>query len=273
MTNIENQYEKLIQELLLAPKKDDRTGTGTRSVFGRTLTHDMQHGYPLLNGKRIYYKHAIVELLWILNGRTDMQYLRDNGVTYWDADYKRSGRADGNLGPVYGHQWRSFNGVDQLANLVYDIKNNPTSRRLMVNAWNPADIPDMVLPPCHYGFQVYINEGTLDLMWQQRSADVFLGLPYDIAMYGLLLEMLAKGANLKPGKLIAQLGDCHLYLNHEKQALTYLSRMKPSEMPKVVLNKGISYYKGKLEIPRLENIAVLNYNPLPAIKAPLSVGS
>ena len=273
MTNIENQYEKLIQELLLAPKKDDRTGTGTRSVFGRTLVHDMQHGYPLLNGKRIYHKHAVVELLWILNGRTDMQYLHDHGVTYWDADYKRSGRTDGNLGPVYGHQWRSFNGVDQLSNLVYDIKKNPTSRRMMVSAWNPADIPDMVLPPCHYGFQVYVNDGTLDLMWQQRSADVFLGLPYDIAMYGLLLEMLAMGANLKPGRLIAQLGDCHLYLNHEKQALTYVSRIKPSEMPKLVLNKGISYYKGKLEIPRIENIAVLNYNPLPAIKAPLSVGS
>ena len=273
MINIEKQYEKLIQELLLAPKKDDRTGTGTRSVFGRTLTHDMQCGYPLLNGKRIYYKHAIVELLWILNGRTDIKYLRDNGVTYWDADYARSGRTDNNLGPVYGHQWRSFNGVDQLANLVYDIKKNPNSRRLMINAWNPADLPDMVLPPCHYGFQVYINNGTLDLMWQQRSADVFLGLPYDIAMYGLLLEMLAKGAKLKPGKLIAQLGDCHLYLNHERQALTYLARMKPSELSKLALNKGISYYKGKLEIPRLENIAVLKYNPLPAIKAPLSVGS
>ena len=273
MKNIETEYEKLIEEILEAPEKDDRTGTGTRSVFGRNITHGMQHGYPLLSGKRIYHNHALVELLWILNGRTDLQYLHNNGVKYWDADYKRSGRTDGNLGPVYGHQWRSFNGVDQLANLVADIKSNPTSRRLMVNAWNPVDIPNMVLPPCHYGFQVYINEGKLSLMWQQRSADVFLGLPYDIAMYGALLEMLAKGAGLEPGELIGQLGDCHLYSNHIKQAKEYLKRSKSYKFPKLVMNESLRYVKGKLFIPRLNNLAVLNYNPLPAIPAPLSVGN
>ena len=273
MQNIETDYEALIKELLEAPFKADRTGTGTTSVFGRTLRHDMRNGFPLLLGKRVFEKSAIAELLWILNGRTDMQYLHDHGVTYWDADYKRSGRTDGTLGPVYGHQWRSFNGVDQILNLVYNIKKNPESRRLMVNAWNPADMPDMALPPCHYGFQVYVNEGRLSLMWQQRSADVFLGLPYDIAMYGLLLEMLAKGAGLEPGELVAQLGDCHLYVNHQKQALEYLNRSKPTTLPKLVLNKGIQYDKGKLVIPDVHNIAILNYHPLPAIKAPLSVGS
>lgn len=272
MKNIEHDYEKLIEELLEAPHKNDRTGTGTHSVFGRTIRHDMSLGFPLLTGKRVYHQHALVELLWILNGRTDMKYLQEHGVKYWNADYKRSGRTDGNLGPVYGHQWRSFNGVDQLANLISNIKTNPTSRRLMVSAWNPADMPDMVLPPCHYGFQVYINEGKLSLMWQQRSADVFLGLPYDIAMYGALLEMIAKGAGLQPGELIGQLGDCHLYTNHISQAKEYLSRSKSTSLPKFVMNKSLTYENGKLNIPDLNNIAVLNYNPLPAIPAPLSVG-
>lgn len=273
MTNIEDQYEKLLTELLTAPEKDDRTGTGTTSVFGRTLRHSMCNGFPLLTGKRIYHNSAVAELLWILNGRTDMEFLHEHGVKYWDADYKRSGRTDGTLGPVYGHQWRSFNGVDQLANLVAEIKSNPTSRRLMVSAWNPADMPDMVLPPCHYSFQVYVNNGKLDLMWQQRSADVFLGLPYDIAMYGLLLEMLAKGAGLEPGDLIAQLGDCHLYKNHREQAIKYIGRVKERKLPTLALSKGITYHNGKLELPTKYNIAVLNYDPLPAIPAPLSVGT
>ena len=208
MKNVENQYKDLILDLLLAPNKKDRTGTGTKSVFGRMLVHDMSEGFPLLSNKRVYAKQAIHELLWIANGRTDMQYLWDNGVKYWNADYERSGRTDETLGPVYGKQWRDFNGVDQLFNVLDSVRNNPSSRRMVVNAWNPADMPDMVLPPCHYGFQLYVNEGKLDLIWQQRSADVFLGLPYDIAMYGLLLEMIAKGNRLKPGKLIAQLATC-----------------------------------------------------------------
>tara|TARA_B110000858_G_scaffold56419_1_gene65627 strand:+ start:928 stop:1755 length:828 start_codon:yes stop_codon:yes gene_type:complete len=274
MINIENDYKKLILDLLLSPDKEDRTGTGTKSLFGRTIRHDMSEGFPLLNGKRIYYKQAFHELLWIAQGRTDMDYLHENGVKYWDADYKRSGRTDNTLGPVYGKQWRDFEGVDQLFNLVQEIKSNPSSRRLMVSAWAPQDMGEMVLPPCHYAFQVYVNEGRLSLMWQQRSADVFLGLPYDIAMYGLMLEMLAKGAGLKPGHLIGQLGDCHLYNDHLKQAKVYLARVAHErDLPKLVLSKGITAnYYNQVVIPDFNEILIEGYDPLPAIPAPLSVG-
>ena len=274
MINIENDYKKLILDLLLSPDKEDRTGTGTKSLFGRTIRHDMSEGFPLLNGKRIYYKQAFHELLWIAQGRTDMGYLHENGVKYWDADYKRSGRTDNTLGPVYGKQWRDFEGVDQLFNLVQEIKSNPSSRRLMVSAWAPQDMGEMVLPPCHYAFQVYVNEGRLSLMWQQRSADVFLGLPYDIAMYGLMLEMLAKGAGLKPGHLIGQLGDCHLYNDHLKQAKVYLARVAHErDLPKLVLSKGITAdYHNQVVIPDFNEILIEGYDPLPAIPAPLSVG-
>ena len=273
MKNVENQYKDLILDLLLAPNKKDRTGTGTKSVFGRMLVHDMSEGFPLLSNKRVYAKQAIHELLWIANGRTDMQYLWDNGVKYWNADYERSGRTDETLGPVYGKQWRDFNGVDQLFNVLDSVRTNPSSRRMVVNAWNPADMPDMVLPPCHYGFQLYVNEGKLDLIWQQRSADVFLGLPYDIAMYGLLLEMIAKGNRLKPGKLIAQLGDCHLYNDHLEQARIYLSRVEPAPMPKLKLKGGMySNMNNEVVIPEFGDVEIIGYNPKPAIPAPLSVG-
>lgn len=273
MTNIETSYKDLIAKLLLAPEKADRTGTGTRSIFGVMLEHDMSQGFPLLMDKRVYYKQAIHELLWIAQGRTDMQYLWDNGVKYWNADYERSGRTDETLGPVYGKQWRNFGGVDQLFNVLDEVRNNPTSRRMVVNAWNPAEMPDMVLPPCHYGFQLYVNEGKLDLIWQQRSADVFLGLPYDIAMYGLLLEMIAKGNNLKPGRLIAHLGDCHLYNDHVDQAKVYLSRVGKEPMPKLELDKGMySTYNNAVEMPEFDQIRIVDYNPKPAIPAPLSVG-
>jgi len=274
MQNIENDYNKLVLDLLLAPAKADRTGTGTKSLFGRTIRHDMSRGFPLLNGKRVYYSQAFHELLWIAQGRTDLAYLHENGVKYWDADYKRSGRTDNTLGPVYGKQWRDFEGVDQLFNLVEEIKSNPTSRRLMVSAWAPQDMHDMALPPCHYAFQVYVNEGHLSLMWQQRSADVFLGLPYDIAMYGLLLEMLAKGAGLKPGELVGQLGDCHLYNDHLKQASIYLSRLHHErDLPKIKLSKGITAnFHNEVIIPNFDDILIEGYDPLPAIPAPLSVG-
>ena len=275
MTNIQDEYKGLLSEILnRGLDKDDRTGTGTRSVFGRTIRHDMSLGFPILTSKKISFNAARTELLWILQGRTDLKYLEDNGVKYWRPDYERSGRTDETLGPVYGKQWRDFNGVDQLKNLVVSISTNPNSRRLMVSAWAPHEMNEMVLPPCHYAFQVYINNGIIDLMWQQRSADVFLGLPYDITMYGLLLEMLAKGARLEAGQLIGQLGDCHLYNNHLEQSEVYLKRSKRA-LPNLQLNtNGIHMHKKTdlLHIPAQESIMLNNYNPYPAIKAELSVG-
>ena len=272
MINIEEEYLGLMSGVLHGgTPKDDRTGTGTRSVFGRMIRHDMSLGFPLLTTKKIYFNHALTEILWICQGRTDIKYLHDNGVSYWDLDYSRSGRKDGTLGPVYGHQWRNFNGVDQLYNVIRDIKQNKTSRRLLVMAWNPADNDNMVLPPCHYGFQLYCSDTHIDLMWQQRSADIFLGLPYDIAMYGLLLELIAKNTDLKAGKLIASLGDCHLYNNHLEQAKIQLSRkMKP--LPRLILNAGLSIVNNKLIVPTHNDVALTGYNPDPSIKADLSVG-
>ena len=278
MINIENEYKGLISEILnRGLSKSDRTGTGTKSVFGRTIRHDMSDGFPILTGKRISFNAARTELLWILNGRTDLKYLEDNGVKYWRPDYERSGRTDETLGPVYGKQWRDFNGVDQIKNLVYSINTNPDSRRLIVSAWAPHELDEMALPPCHYAFQVYINNGVMDLMWQQRSADVFLGLPYDITMYGLLLEMLAQGAGLKAGQLIGQLGDCHLYNNHLEQAKEYRDRPRRA-MPQLELESGINISSDKcvvpnyLNIPHKFEIKLNNYNPYAAIKAELSVG-
>ena len=275
MTNIENEYKKLMETILYKGlDKADRTGTGTKSIFGTTIRHDMSMGFPLLTGKRVSFKAAKTELLWILQGRTDLKYLEDNGVKYWRPDYERSGRTDETLGPVYGKQWRDFGGIDQLWQLVYNIRFHPNSRRLMVSAWNPAEMKDMVLPPCHYAFQVYINDGKLDLMWQQRSADVFLGLPYDIAMYGLLLELLAKGSNMQPGQLIGQLGDCHLYNNHLDQAKIYLGRSKRA-LPNLFVLDGVKLNKeiqSQVFIPQPNEIKLINYNPYPAIKAELSVG-
>ena len=275
MTNIENEYKKLMETILYRGlDKADRTGTGTKSIFGTTIRHDMSMGFPLLTGKRVSFKAAKTELLWILQGRTDLKYLEDTGVKYWRPDYERSGRTDETLGPVYGKQWRDFGGIDQLWQLVYNIRFHPNSRRLMISAWNPAEMKDMVLPPCHYAFQVYVNDGKLDLMWQQRSADVFLGLPYDIAMYGLLLELLAKGSNMQPGQLIGQLGDCHLYNNHLDQAKIYLGRSKRA-LPNLFVLDGVKLNKeiqSQVFIPQPNEIKLINYNPYPAIKAELSVG-
>ena len=280
MRNIEDQYRALMANLLQAPKKEDRTGVGTTSLFGRQLEHDMSLGFPLLVGKKMYFNHAITELLWILQGRTDLGYLHENGVHYWDDDYERSGRKDGKLGPVYGAQWRDFNGYDQLMNLIYNISVNPSSRRHIINAWRPDKLKNMVLPPCHYGLQVNINDGKMDLIWIQRSADVFLGLPYDIAMYGILLELLCHNTEYKPGKLIAQLGDCHLYNNHRDAAVEYIYREEAwdIELPTLKIHgDGIIYEGGHrsnpgLKIPKKKQFELINYNPLPPIKAKLNVG-
>jgi len=273
MINMQNEYKKLLTDVLSnGNEKPDRTGTGTRALFGKTIKHDMALGFPALTSKKVFFNLARTELLWILNGRTDLKYLEDNGVKYWRPDYNRSGRIDETLGPVYGKQWRDFNGVDQLKNLVADITNDPSSRRLMVSSWAPHEMNAMVLPPCHYAFQIFISEGTLSLLWNQRSADIFLGLPYDIMMYGLLLELLAKGANLKPGQLIGQLGDCHLYNNHIEQTQEFLTR-KNRKLPTLQLDNGINMTNfNLLYIPNITEIKLNNYNPYPAIKAELSVG-
>lgn len=274
MINIDEEYRGLMAGVLYAGKdKEDRTGTGTKAVFGRTIRHDMAAGFPLLTTKKVHFNHALTEILWILQGRTDMQYLVNNGVNYWTPNYEQSGRADGTLGKVYGYQWRNFNGVDQLHNLLVNIKKNPFSRRLMVNAWNPADFDDMALPPCHYGFQVYINNGVMDLMWQQRSVDIFLGLPYDIAMYGLLLQMLAEGNGYKAGQLIGQLGDCHIYNNHMDQVKLQLSR-EFKTLPTLDLSFGLKIQEGANDfifIPSKSMFKLNNYEPHPGIKAKLSV--
>ena len=273
MISVQDEYRGLLSGVLYGGvSKKDRTGTGTKAVFGRMLRHDMELGFPLLTTKKIYFNHAVTELLWILQGRTDLDYLHEHGLTYWDSDYKRSGRIDGTLGPVYGHQLRNFNGVDQLEKILKQIKQEPTSRRIMAILWNPLDLDDMALPPCHYSFQVYINDGKLDLMWNQRSADVFLGLPYDFAIYGLLLLMLAKGAGYKPGRLTASLGDCHLYNNHINQAKEQLSR-DFKELPRVGIDFGLSIEEGDVDfikIPTHKMIHLVNYNPHKPIKAPLS---
>jgi len=248
MKNVQNEYRRLLSDILYEGlPKEDRTNTGTQAVFGRMLTHDMAHGFPLLTAKKIYFNHAITELLWILQGRTDMYYLRHHGVSYWDDNYTKSGRTDNTLGPVYGKQLRDFDGVDQLKYILEQIKQNPSSRRIMASLWNP---------------------NKLSLAWSQRSVDVFLGLPYDLAMYGLLLLMLAKGSGYEPGELICFLGDCHLYSNHLKQATQYLNRAD-SKLPTVELKKGLSLTH-EVDIPEHEDIVLIDYNPATVIKAPLA---
>tara|TARA_B110000503_G_scaffold55465_1_gene89041 strand:+ start:8853 stop:9668 length:816 start_codon:yes stop_codon:yes gene_type:complete len=270
--DIQEDYQLLMsQALYKGKKKTDRTGTGTLSLFGKTIEHDMSKGFPLLTTKKVWFNAALTEILWILQGRTDIGYLHEHKVHYWDADYERSGRTDMTLGPVYGKQWRDFGGVDQLKNLLIEIKSNPDSRRLIISAWNPIEMNDMVLPPCHYGFQVYINDGVIDLMWQQRSVDIFLGLPYDIAMYGLLLEFLAKGNKLKAGKLIGQLGDCHLYSNHLGQASEQLERYA-YELPTINVEHGLYFNEGTIFMPVHNSVSLNNYKSHPPILAPLSVG-
>jgi len=271
MINVDEEYRGLLSSVLTGgTPKTDRTGTGTKSVFGRTIRHDMRAGFPLLTTKYVSFKCAKTELLWMLNGRTDLKYLVDHGVNYWEPDYERSGRTDGTLGKIYGSQWRNFNGVDQIHELIKNINDNPDSRRLIVSAWNPADMHDMALPPCHDSFQIYINDGKMDLLWRQRSVDIFLGLPYNIAMYGLLLILLSNQAGLIPGKIIGQLGDCHLYNNHLDKASIQLFR-EPRVMPDLILGKSIEMVEDKIILPEPKDLSITKYNHWPAIKAKLSV--
>ena len=331
MNNIDKVYQALLQDILdNGVEKKDRTGTGTISVFGRQIRHKMSEGYPLLTTKKMAFKTMVTELLWFLRGDTNIKYLVDNGCNIWTGDafknyisktneYKgnwpdtidefinkiktddKFAKEWGELGPIYGAQWRAFDeeewgGIDQIQNLINDLKTNPDSRRLMVTAWNPSYQHQMVLPPCHYGFQVYTRELTweeqvrwvmkntdvewenlyiveeiakdttpkraISLMWNQRSVDTFLGLPFNIASYGLLLEMIADEVNMVPDELIGNLGDVHLYKNHIEQAKEQITR-EPMKLPTVHVRDGIF-------CSSINDVILENYQSHPAIKAPLS---
>ena len=342
MNKLDKDYQKLLQDILEnGTEKSDRTGTGTISVFGRQIRHNMQDGFPLLTTKKMAFKTMVTELLWFLRGDTNIKYLVDNGCNIWNGDayknYEKYSRANsygvdflsmeefieeiktndlfaakwGELGPIYGEQWRhwtvkedtSYDGeyvwVDQIKNLINDIKTNPDSRSLMVNAWNVGELDQMVLPPCHYGFQVYTRELTweergelvmngkyevtheldfvsnkiprraISLMWNQRSVDTFLGLPFNIASYGLLLEIIAKEVNMIPDELIGNLGDVHLYSNHLEQAKEQIGR-EPMQLPKLCLDYREGEYNKNLKDFTLDDFYLINYQSHPSIKAPLS---
>ncbi|MEW8322787.1 MAG: thymidylate synthase [Candidatus Thiodiazotropha taylori] len=247
--------------------KEDRTGTGTRSVFGYQMRFDLSQGFPLLTTKKLHLRSIIHELLWFLQGDTNIRYLKENGVSIWDewAD------EEGNLGPVYGYQWRSWptpggGHVDQIAQLVQQIQVNPDSRRLIVSAWNPAQVDAMALPPCHCLFQFYVAEGRLSCQLYQRSADIFLGVPFNIASYALLTMMVAQVAGLEPGDFVHTFGDAHLYLNHLDQVELQLSR-EPKALPRMSINPAVK----DIFAFRFEDFELTDYDPHPHIKAPVAV--
>jgi thymidylate synthase len=344
---LDEQYQSLLQDILeYGVDKQDRTGTGTKSIFGYMIHHNMRNGFPLLTTKKVPFKTMAIELMWFLMGDTNIKYLVDNNCHIWNGDAiknyeKHNGEISwgsfitkeeafvesmkneefakqwGELGPIYGKQWRSwenYNGlhldesIDQIQNLINELKTNPDSRRLMVSAWNVSELDEMVLPPCHYSWQMYTRElsederyriledkpmgdkrtvgiGNIDplelnniptraisLSWNQRSVDVFLGLPFNIASYGLLLEMIAREVNMVPEHLIGHLGDTHLYSNHIEQAVEQLSRT-PKELPTLKMSSGHNFraaLAGKADEIELSDFILLGYEPHPTIKAPLS---
>ena len=334
MNNLDKAYQQLLSDIIeFGAEKEDRTGTGTISVFGKQIRHKMSEGFPLLTTKKMHWKSIVTELIWFLRGDTNIKYLVDNGCNIWNGDayktYERVWNWDldeplpinefieriktdnnfatmwGNLGPIYGKQWRSWktnktvvvghNGnhnefgnvvIDQIQTLINELKTNPDSRRLMVNAWNVGELDQMILPPCHYGFQLYTRKTTRDekivnpgkyraisLMWNQRSVDTFLGLPFNIASYGLLLEIIAKEVDMIPDELIGNLGDTHLYKNHIEQAKEQISR-EPFELPNLKINPiflANLEHKGFDEaINGQVNFELDGYQSHPTIKAPLS---
>ncbi|KAA5603202.1 thymidylate synthase [Blastochloris sulfoviridis] len=262
------QYLDLMARILEeGVEKRDRTGTGTRSVFGHQMRFDLANGFPLVTTKKLHLKSIIVELLWFLRGDTNIKYLHEHGVTIWD----EWANGEGELGPVYGRQWRSWPSgdgrtVDQIADLLDQLRRNPDSRRLIVTAWNPAEVPDMALPPCHCLFQFYVAAGRLSCQLYQRSADVFLGVPFNIASYALLTHMVAQVAGLEPGEFVHTFGDAHLYLNHLDQARLQLSR-SPRPLPTLRLNPDVR----DLFAFRLEDVVIEGYDPHPHIKAAVAV--
>jgi thymidylate synthase len=356
MNSLDKQYQELLKTILEhGVEKKDRTGTGTKSIFGYTIRHSMSEGFPLLTTKKMAWKTMVTELLWFLRGDTNIKYLVDNNCHIWDGDAYKNYEKEfekgthlegtgllwmakesketfiykiktddefakkwGELGPIYGKQWRDWRGpdgydwntkvsetsIDQIANLINDLKTNPDSRRLMVSAWNVGELGQMVLPPCHYGFQVYTRELTweeqvqwvmkntdvewenvyiveevakpttpkraISLMWNQRSVDTFLGLPFNIASYGLLLEIIAKEVNMVPDQLIGNLGDTHLYLNHIEQAKEQIDR-EPMELSKLKIEDLVKWEEGGcLPTYSVSDFTIENYQSHPSIKAPLS---
>ena len=290
MNTLDYKYQSILQDILLdGNEKGDRTGTGTISVFGRQIRHDMSEGFPLLTTKKMAIKTMMTELKWFLKGDTNIKYLVDNNCHIWDGDAYKNYRMKqvphdhfeteeefieliktknefaekwGELGPIYGKQWRDWNGKDQIKELIQNIKENPSSRRLMVSAWNVGELDKVVLPPCHYGFQCYVNDGKLSLMWNQRSVDTFLGLPFNIASYGTLLLLLCEETGLEAGELIGNLGDTHLYLNHLEQAKEQLER-DSFDLPTIKLS-NVDILNGEWDYE------IEGYKTHPSIKAPLS---
>jgi len=297
MSNIEKQYQGILRKLVLyGSEKEDRTGTGTLSYFGEQIRHNMQDGFPLLTTKKMAIKTMMTELKWFLKGDTNIKYLVDNGCNIWNGDayknYEKYAMANsygvdilsmeefiqeiktndefaskwGNLGPIYGKQWRRWKtdsvSIDQIQDLISELKTNPDSRRHMVSAWNVGELSEMTLPPCHYGFQCYVSNNKLSLMWNQRSVDTFLGLPFNIASYGTLLLLLCEETGYEPGELIANLGDVHLYKNHIEQAKEQLSR-DSFELPQLEL-RAVDLLDGEF------NYTLVGYQSHPTIKAPLS---
>lgn len=261
-------YLELMRHVLdHGARKDDRTGTGTLSVFGWQMRYDLSQGFPLVTTKKCHLRSIIHELLWFLRGDTNIAYLKENGVSIWDewAD------AEGNLGPVYGYQWRSWptpdgGHIDQITQVIETLKSNPDSRRIIVSAWNVADLDKMALAPCHAFFQFYVADGKLSCQLYQRSADIFLGVPFNIASYALLTLMMAQVTGLQPGDFVHTLGDAHLYLNHLEQAREQLSR-EPRALPRLHLNPDVT----DLFAFKFEDFTLEGYDPHPAIKAPVAV--
>ena len=274
MNTLDKKYQQLLSDIIaFGVEKKDRTGTGTISEFGHQIRHNMQEGFPLLTTKKMAWKQIVSELLWFLTGQTNIAFLHKYNNHIWDGDYEKSGRTDGDLGPIYGKQWRKWDGkngrIDQIDDLVKELKTNPDSRRLMVSAWNVGELDQMVLPPCHYGFQVWTREENgqryISLMWNQRSVDTFLGLPFNIASYGLLLHIIANEVDMIPDELIGNLGDTHLYLNHIEQAKEQISR-DSFDLPTLKTNAKMDGIC--CNVP--DDFILEGYQYHPTIKAPLS---
>jgi thymidylate synthase len=274
MNTLDKKYQQLLSDIIaFGVEKKDRTGTGTISEFGHQIRHKMSEGFPLLTTKKMAWKQVVSELLWFLTGQTNIAFLHKHNNHIWDGDYEKSGRTDGDLGPIYGKQWRKWDGkngrIDQIDDLVKELKANPDSRRLMVSAWNVGELDQMVLPPCHYGFQVWTREENgqryISLMWNQRSVDTFLGLPFNIASYGLLLHIIANEVDMIPDELIGNLGDTHLYLNHIEQAKEQISR-DSFDLPTLKTNAKMDGIC--CNVP--DDFILEGYQYHPTIKAPLS---